>query len=117
MYLVTCIFKNKKIVEDTLKYIDNEIEGFNQPKIWKMKKLLAPKNTFDPPIAKLNEKGVLVNDVKNLEQLYIDTYVKRLTPNKMEDGLKDLESLKEFLFKLRYDITKERKTHEWILKL
>ena len=80
-----------------------------------MKKLLAPKNTFDPPIAKLNEKGVLVNDVKNLEQLYIDTYVKRLTPNKMEDGLKDLESLKEFLFKLRYDIAKERKTPEWTL--
>ena len=110
-----CAAKNKKIVEDTLKHIDNEIEGFNQPKIWKMKKLLAPKNTFDPPIAKLNEKGVLVNDVKNLEQLYIDTYVKRLTPNKMEDGLKDLESLKEFLFKLRYDIAKERKTPEWTL--
>ena len=96
-----CSETNKKIVEDYLGTWNDGIEGFSQPKTWKLKKRLAPKNTFEPPAAKKDKFGNLVTDKDGLETLYIDTYKDRLKPNKIKDGLEELESLKMYLFKLR----------------
>ena len=49
-----CCDKNKRIVEE---YLGNQDEAFSQPKTWKLKKKLAPKNTFDPPAAKKDQLG------------------------------------------------------------
>ena len=46
-----CCEKNKKTVEEYLGNHDDAIEGFSQPKTWKLKKKLATKNTIDPPAA------------------------------------------------------------------
>ena len=111
-----CADKNKKIAEDYLKHASDGIEGFSEPSTWKMKKLLAPKNDFDPPSAKLDTNGNLVSDLKSLEKLYLDTYLNRLKPNEMDGELKNLERLKEFLFQLRYDLAKETKSPDWTLE-
>ena len=60
-----CAEKNKTSVEDFLKHTDDGIEGFSQPKIWKMKKSFAPKNTFDPPSPKIYSNENLISDLKN----------------------------------------------------
>ena len=96
-----CCDTNKRIVDDYLGSWNDAIEGFSQPKTWKLKKKLAPKNTFDPPAAKKDKSGNLITDKKGLESLYIDTYKDRLEPNKIADGLDDLKHLKEYLFNLR----------------
>ena len=57
-----------------------------------MKKRLAPKNTLDPPAAKKDKDGNLVTGREELEKLYIDTYVERLHPNTMAEGLENLEN-------------------------
>ena len=44
-------------------------EGYNQPRIWSLKKKLAPKSCNDPPAAKRDEKGKLVTNKSELEQL------------------------------------------------
>ena len=108
-----CAAKNKKIVEDFLEHASDGIDGFNQPKTWKMKNILAPKHTFDPPAAKLDNNGNLISDLKSLESLYLETYVDRLKPNKIEDDLENLENLKEYLFKLSYTLAKNEKTPDW----
>ena len=54
--------------------------------------------------------------MKNLEKLYLDTYVKRLKPNKMEPHLQNLEELKEYLFQLRLQLAKGVKTPDWTLE-
>ena len=74
-----CAENNKKIVEDYLEHASDGVDGFGHQKVWKMKKLLAPKNTFEPPTAKKDAQGNLITDLKNLENLYLHTYLKRLS--------------------------------------
>ena len=78
-----------------------------------MKKRLCPKNTIDPPAAKKDKHGNLVTEKELLEELYIDTYVERLQPNIISEGLENLEKLKNYLFELRYEIAKSAPTTEW----
>ena len=47
-----CALKNKEIVEEYLGKNDDGLEGYNQAKIWALKKKLAPKNSEEPPMAK-----------------------------------------------------------------
>lgn len=108
--------KNKEIVENFLKDTSDGVDGFGFQKTWKMKKRLAPKNTFDPPTAKLDGAGNLITDMDNLEELYLQTYIDRLKSNEIEPHLKSLESLKEYLFELRYNIAKNVVTPDWTMK-
>ena len=64
-------------------------------------------------MAKKDSKGNLITDKSLLEKLYLDTYVDRLKPNKMAEGLENLENLKEYLFNLRYENCKSVKSDEW----
>ena len=113
---IVCCEKNKKIVDDYLASQNDEIEGFSQAKTWKLKKRLAPKNTIDPPAAKKNKFGNLVTDKDALEALYIDTYRERLKPNIISDDLKDLKSLKEYLFNLRFKYASGKITSDWTIE-
>ena len=81
-----------------------------------MKKILAPKNTIEPPAAKQDLSGNLITDLDNLEDLYVKTYIERLKPNKIEPQLKNLEKLKEYLFQLRYQLAKDVATPDWTMK-
>ena len=108
-----CCEKNKKITEEYLKSQSDAIEGFSQPNTWKLKKKLAPKNTIDPPAAKQDKFGNLVTDKEGLEALYLDTYIQRLKPNKIADGLEELKSLKEYLFDLRLKYSRRIISKDW----
>ena len=105
--------KNKKIVEESLGKLNDAIEGFSQPKTWKLKKKLAPKNTIDPPAAKKDKWGNLVTGKEALENLYIETYRDRLKPNPISEGLEDLKYLKEYLFMLRSLYASKRVSEDW----
>ena len=78
-----------------------------------MKKKLAPKNTIDPPAAKIDKFGNLVTDKKGLEELYLETYKDGLKPNEIADGLEDLKSLKEYLFQLRLKYASQQISDDW----
>ena len=108
-----CAQKNKDIIKEHLGSADDGLEGFNQAKTWALKKKLSPKNTEEPPMAKKDPSGALITDKKSLEKLYLDTYVERLKPNKIAPGCENLEKLKEYLFNLRYEACKSRKTQGW----
>ena len=45
---------------------------------------------MDPPAAKRDENDKLVTDKKDLEKLYLKTYIDRLTPNPIREDLEDL---------------------------
>ena len=108
-----CCEKNKKIVDEHLGNQDDAIEGFSQAKTWKMKKKLAPKNSFDPPAAKKDKYGNLISDKEGLEALYINTYRERLKPSTILEGLEDLKDLKEYLFKLRFKYASKIISNPW----
>jgi hypothetical protein len=108
--------QNKDLATDYLKELNDPLEGFNIAKTWGLKKKLSPKNTPDPPMAKKDGQGNLVTDKAGLKELYLKTYMDRLKPNQIKPGLETLEEMKEYLFKLRFDICKERKSEKWTMK-
>ena len=108
-----CAKKNSDLVKKYLGDKDDGLAGFNQAKTWALKKKLSPKNTEEPPAAKKDAKGNLITDRKLLENLYMDTYVERLKPNDIFPGLEKLEAMKEYLFNLRYEACKTKKTEGW----
>ena len=76
---------------------------------------LAQKTPVEPPMAKKDSHGNLLSDKSQLENLYLDTYVNRLTPNKMAAGLEPLEEMKNYLFQLRYELCSERTSRDWTM--
>ena len=92
--------------------MNDPLDGFNQIGTWKLKKKLAPKNSAEPPMAKKDSLGNLISDKSQLENLYLDTYVNRLTPNKMAAGLESLEEMKNYLFQLSYELCSERTSRD-----
>ena len=111
-----CSDKNKKIVEDFIGDMDTGMEGFNQIKTWALKKELAPKHVIDPPAAKKDVSGNLVTEKSELENLYLETYKSRLTPNPITDDLEELKQLKEYLFKIRIRLAKKEVTEDWTME-
>ena len=80
-----------------------------------MKKKLLPKNITDPPCAKKDRNGDLVSNKDDLEKLYIETYEERLKPNEVKEDILELKELKEYLFKINYELAKEKKEKDWNL--
>ena len=108
-----CADKNKKIVDEYLGKTNDTIEGYNQAKTWGMKKKLCPKNTIDPPCAKINRDGELITDKDALEKLYVETYTERLKPNPIDEESAELKSLQEYLFNLNYKIAEGNQSNDW----
>ena len=100
-------------MEDHLGQNDDTLAGFNQTKMWKMKKRLAPKNTIDPPAAKKDYNGTLITEKSQLEKLYETTYKDRLQPNHTVAGLEDTQKLQEYLFDLRCEVAKLKVSEDW----
>ena len=51
-----------------------------------------------------------------LEKLHLETYVNRLKPNIITPGLETLEDMKDYLFQLRFEICKDRKSCDWTME-
>ena len=75
------------------------MEGYNPIKTRALENKLAP----DPPAAKKYANDKLVTDEKELEKLYLQTYIDRLTPNPVKEDLKDIFDLKSMLFEMRIE--------------
>ena len=58
--------------------------------IWAMLKKLASKTSDQSPTAIKDKMGNLVSSKEELENLYLRTYVSRLTPNPMTDEIKEI---------------------------
>ena len=107
-----CSKKNKETVEEYFGKKDDN-EPHNQLKTWALKKKLAPKNCPEAPSAKINEEGELVTEQKELEKLYLKTYVERLKPNPISEDMKEISELRSLLFDLRLDMCGNRTSPEW----
>ena len=109
-----CSEKNKNIVKDYFGK-ENDDEPHNQVKTWSLKKRLVPKNSPEPPSAKIDGQGNLVTEKSELEKLYLQTYIERLKPNPIPEELKNISDLKSFLFDLRLEMCSENVSKEWTM--
>ena len=112
----SCSDKNKQVVEEFIGNSDFGLDGFNQIKTWSLKKRLSPKNVIEPPAAKKDANGKLITEKSQLENLFIETYKNRLTPNPISDDLTELKSLKEYLFLINRRLAEKETTKDWNFK-
>ena len=70
---------------------------------------------MEPPAAKKDAKGNLITSKPSLENLYINTYAERLTPNEVEEGYEDLKSLQDKLFDLRKILAGTNISEDWTM--
>ena len=53
---------------------------------------------------------------EELEKLYLDTYVERLTPNPVKNGLEEIVMLKDMLFDMRMLNSSYEVTEDWTME-
>ena len=86
--------------------------GFSLPKMWKLKQKLNLKGN-DPPMAKMDKNGQLITTKQGILNLYETEYIERLAQNNPHEKYKDIQKLKEDLFKRRFKLGSNRKTEDW----
>ena len=55
----------------------------------------------------------MITTAEGIKQLYKETYQNRLKPNKIKEGLENLEEMKEKLFEKIMKIASKKKTKDW----
>ena len=108
-----------KLSEENYNKVKDEIEkaksnkgGMNSKQIWKMKKRSCPKSK-DPPTAMLDSKGNLLMSNKAIENRAIEVFKERLSGNKIEPNLINLEKDTNKLCETRLKMTKLNKIKPW----
>ena len=80
--------------------------------MWGLKKKLNL-NSNDVPSAKKDKSGNLITTKNGLLALYKSTYMDRLSHKPILPEYEQLKVLKENLFELRYEMSKEMKSEDW----
>ena len=111
-----CAERNRVTVEEYLAPYNDADDGLLPIHTWALKKQLAPKNTVEPPTAKIDAHGSLITDKVMLENLYLETYVSRLKPNSVTPDFEELMTLKSTLFEMNYQLAQCNTTDDWTLK-
>ena len=106
--------KFAEIIKEQTKQIGTLEGKFSQVGFWKIKKKLCPQGA-DPPMAKLNEKGLLITSPNLLKDLYLRTYKHRLRQREMKEEYMDIFFLKNELWESRMKELIGIKSEEWSL--
>ena len=106
--------KNAGIIREQVGCLN--LDGqFSRQGLWKVKSKLFPTIT-EPLLAKKDIHGNLVTAVQPLKDLYLRTYVQRLSDRPMKEDMSELRKLKTELWEGRLSIIKDRRTKDWTLK-
>ena len=104
-----------EIIKNESKHIKTLEGKFSQIGFWKLKKKLCPQ-VMDPPMAKINEDGILVTAPNLLRDLYLRTYKHRLRQRQMKIEYYDMFFLKTELWNSRMIELTNAKSEPWSMK-
>ena len=107
---MTYIKNSEKIKNNFLNLIDNG--KFSNQKMWLVNKKLSS-NVNGLPIAKYDKNNQLITTKSGILNLYEEEYKNRLSLSPPHKGYEELQQLKNFLFKLRVNISKSAKSNDW----
>ena len=102
-------------IRDITKGMDVFDGNVCQANFWKIKNKII-KKPADPPMAKRNKEGNLITSPLALKKLYLDTYVKRLSPALLERNFYDIFLLKNELWERRNEVMQVEKTLQWEMR-
>ena len=105
--------RNRRVILDQISEMSDSSGNMSRVKMWKIKQKLCPKNSDSVPVAKKDKYGNLVSNRKQLKDLYVDVYKDRLRHRNIRPEYKQMKENKEYLFNLRLNLSKVRKTPDW----
>ena len=103
--------KISQIMADNANLLQND-ESFSSNNAWKLKKKMFPKCN-DVPFALVNKKGELVTEYDGILDVMKDEFIYRLRNREINPEYTELKELKEYLCKLRLEITKRSNYNKW----
>ena len=112
-----CYFQGiryKKIIAENMQHLQKD-GAFSFNDAWKMKKKLFPQSS-DAPFAVFDRNDNLVTDYTSILDVMKEEFSYRLRNREINPEYKELQELKEYLCKLRLDITKKTKHDEWTIE-
>jgi hypothetical protein len=101
-----------KVVEEETKGLDSESGAYNPGHLWKLKNKIIPKPN-QVPTAMKGPDGKLLTTKSELQKNTMDHYKNVLRNRTINEELKEHQSEREMLCKLRLEQTKENKTSDW----
>ena len=104
--------ENFKLIKEHVEHLIDDTENLNSIQMWKLKKKLCPFKS-EPPMAKKNKFGEIVNKPVLLKELYENTYKERLRHRSMKPELVNMYNLKMQLFNMRLEVAKNVKSEQW----
>ena len=106
--------KVKKILDENQGKLQQD-GSFSFSDAWKLKKKIFPKSC-EAPYAVLDDIGNLVTEYDNILDVMKEEFQFRLRNREIVPELSDLKDLKEYLCKLRLEITKRANYSNWTMK-
>ena len=87
--------------------------SLNMIGMWDLQRKIFPKNPPNLPTAKIDVEGKIVTSHRDLQKLYLDTFVHRLRHRPIKEDYAEVFVLKEQLCKLRLEFTNMNKSPPW----
>ena len=106
--------KCKELIKNATKGFSTD-GNFNQNTVWKMKKKLFPKIS-DAPFAVYNSDDHLVTSSGDILSVMKEEFAHRLRNREISPEYAELKEIKEYLCKLRLQITKQATFYPWTMK-
>jgi len=110
-----CAESNFLKVQEELKDIEDDDNGFNAAKLWKLKKKLSPQ-TKEAPSSICDESGDTITSSEDLKKHTLNHYIKVLENRPMRTEHKEMQDDKEELCRMRIEIAKRNKSEPWSMQ-
>jgi len=107
-----CAEINYKKVQEELKDMEDNENGFNAAKLWKLKKKLSPQ-TREPPTAMCDKSGNRITSSSELKKHTMNHYKEVLSNRPMKPEHKQIKEDKEELCYMRIEEAKKNKSEPW----
>ena len=110
-----CSENNYLKVQEELKDIEDDDNGFSAAKLWKLKKKLAPQ-IKEAPSSICDEGGNTITSSEDLKKHTLNHYMKVLENRPMRSEHNEMQKDKEELCKVRIEIAKRNRSEPWNMK-
>ena len=105
--------ENRNKVVDNFASLSDSDGTTNQNGFWAIKRKIFPKNKESLPFAKHDIQGKLVSSQKELKNLYLQTFTRRLRHRPIKKDLEYLKNIKEELCAKRMEMSRLNKSDPW----
>ena len=104
---------NREKIMNNFKTFSENPETLNLQQVWKLNKKLWPKHENTLPIAKMNQRGKLVSNPKELKKVLAREYKDRLRQRPIRQDLLAMRNRRKKIFQLKMTFSSKRRTPDW----